>query len=248
MRMLLVGAVLAVGGGCAAPYVCNQQTCFGCCTSAGECLGGNENSNCGNGGNRCSTCPSTESCQSSSAGYTCTGPQGGGGGSGGGAGGGGGGSGGGAGGGVGGSGGGGGGSAVVLAGNDDGGYWRLCGGEMNLAISNHSLAGRAGLPPGVTHVQLRYDICIYPPWGDYPTKIVIGSPNITPQSARYTTSQQCNTGTTSLNGGTPSSFSTYDLWIDLNSAQSFQFGVQSTALSGDGSGAECRETITAWQQ
>lgn len=65
MRLALVTAFTAVAFGlfaasCGTATTCSPQSCpTGCCSEAGECLSGGENSACGSGGNACINCAAT---------------------------------------------------------------------------------------------------------------------------------------------------------------------------------------------
>lgn len=51
---------------------CNEITCDGCCTTSGNCMKGDEGSNCGSNGQACDTCPYPNVCAYKSGTYGCT--------------------------------------------------------------------------------------------------------------------------------------------------------------------------------
>lgn len=59
MKRLAVIAALALSACSPAYDVCGPSTCDGCCTAAGECVGGDYDLACGTGGNACNVCPAS---------------------------------------------------------------------------------------------------------------------------------------------------------------------------------------------
>ncbi len=63
MRVLVLLAFLGLCacGQTTAPK-CSAATCMGCCTGAGDCLGGNTFFDCGKGAEICATCDTGQAC------------------------------------------------------------------------------------------------------------------------------------------------------------------------------------------
>ncbi len=66
MRALFLIAVIAfsalAGCGSTTPPKCNSTNCPGCCTGAGDCLGGNSFADCGKAAEICATCEFGQAC------------------------------------------------------------------------------------------------------------------------------------------------------------------------------------------
>lgn len=77
LPFLAAGALALSACGSSSSTDCGPTTCNGCCTAAGQCVGGAANDACGSGGNTCNVCSGGQTC----AGSVCLAPTGGGGGS-----------------------------------------------------------------------------------------------------------------------------------------------------------------------
>lgn len=73
-----------LASGCTPTPACGPDSCFGCCTTEGECVGGQTDATCGLNGALCATCLPGSSCESRPGQTSCVAAGGGGGGGGGG--------------------------------------------------------------------------------------------------------------------------------------------------------------------
>ncbi|MFT3837196.1 MAG: hypothetical protein QM723_09395 [Myxococcaceae bacterium] len=66
MRALFLIAAIALAAliacGSNPPPKCSSANCMGCCTGAGDCLGGNTFFDCGSGAEICATCETGQAC------------------------------------------------------------------------------------------------------------------------------------------------------------------------------------------
>jgi hypothetical protein len=62
MRVLVLLALLSVACGQTTVPKCSASNCMGCCTGAGDCLGGNTFADCGKAGDICATCDTGQAC------------------------------------------------------------------------------------------------------------------------------------------------------------------------------------------
>jgi len=60
--LIAFAAAVLVACGQTTPAKCNATNCMGCCTGAGDCLGGNTFFDCGKGAEICTTCDTGQGC------------------------------------------------------------------------------------------------------------------------------------------------------------------------------------------
>ena len=62
IRALAVVAAVLIASGCGAAGTCNASNCSGCCTDRGTCVAGTSATECGGGGEACSSCSAKSEC------------------------------------------------------------------------------------------------------------------------------------------------------------------------------------------